>query len=165
MFAKMRRFKQELGQKEIERILKDNTSGVLFVIDENGDPYSVPLSYIFYNGSIYFHSAKSGHKINAINNCKKSTFCIIDKDDVKPEKFTTFYKSVIAFGNVEIVNDDEETFFAIKNISKKYYPDHNDELQAEIEKSKYKFVIIKFNIEHITGKQSIELLNAGSQNN
>lgn len=93
MFAKMRRFKQELGQKEIELILKDNTSGVLSVIDGNGYPYSVPLSFVYYNGSIYFHSAKSGHKINAINNCKKSTFCIIDKDDVKPEKLRHFIKA------------------------------------------------------------------------
>ena len=158
MFQKMRRFKQELPQAEINRILQTNTSGVLALIDANGYPYSVPLSYVYSNGNIYFHSAKSGHKIDAIKNCKKATFCIIDKDDVQPEKYTTFYKSVIAFGNVEIVNDSEEALSAIQELGEKYYPNHNNELQAEIEKFKTAYLIIKFDIEHITGKQAVELL-------
>ncbi len=158
MFRKMRRFKQELPQNEIERILLKNTSGVLSVIDENGYPYSVPLSYAYSNGKIYFHSAKSGHKIDAIKNCDKTTFCIIDKDRVLPEKYTTVYKSVIAFGKAEIISDSNEILFAIKEIGNKYYPNHDNELQTEIEKFKSVFFIIRFNIEHITGKQANELL-------
>ncbi len=154
----MRRFKQELNQNEIEQILQLNTSGVLALIDNNGYPYSVPLSYVYTNGKIYFHSAKVGHKINAIKNCKKATFCIIDKDDVKPEKYTTFYKSVIAFGNAEIVTNIKETLFAIKELGEKYYPNHTNELQKELEKSKMAFLIIKFDIEHMTGKQAIEMV-------
>lgn len=158
MFQKMRRFKQELNKNEIERILQFNTSGVLALIDNNGYPYSVPLSFVYSNGKIYFHSAKVGHKIDAIKNCKKATFCIVDKDDVQPEKYTTFYKSVIAFGNVEIVDDMDETLSAIKELGEKYYPNHSNELQNEIEKFKTAFLIIRFDIEHITGKQAIELL-------
>lgn len=158
MFQKMRRFKQELNQNEIEKILQFNTSGVLGLIDGNGYPYSVPLSYVYSNGKIFFHSAKSGHKIDAIKNCNRATFCIIDKDDVQPEKYTTFYKSIIAFGNVEIVNDSKETLIAIKELGEKYHPNHNSELLNEIEKFKSAFIIIRFHIEHITGKQSIELL-------
>ena len=158
MFRKMRRFKQELNQTEIERILQLNTSGVLALIDDNGYPYSVPLSYVYSDGKIYFHSAKSGHKIDAIKNCKKATFCIIDKDEVQPEKYTTFYKSIVAFGNVEIVNDGVEILSAIRELGEKYYPDHNNELQMEIEKSKSAFLIVRFDIEHITGKQAVELV-------
>ena len=158
MFRKMRRFKQELQQNEIERILRLNTSGVLALLDNNGYPYSVPLSYVYSNGKIYFHSAKSGHKIDAINNYNKAPFCIIDKDDVKPEKYTTFYKSVIIFGNIEILDDVEETLLAIQELGEKYYPNHSSELQNEIVKYKTAFLIIRFNIEHITGKQAKELL-------
>lgn len=156
MFQKMRRFKQELQQEEIERILKLNTSGVLGLIDNNGYPYTVPLSYVYSNGKIYFHSATLGHKIDAIRNCDKATFCIIDKDDVQPEKYTTFYKSVIAFGKVEIVNDNEETLFAMKELGEKYYPNHDIELHQEINKNLNRFLIIRLEIEHITGKQAIE---------
>ncbi len=158
MFQKMRRFKQELQQDEIKRILQSNTSGVLALIDNNGYPYTIPLSYVYSNDKIYFHSAKSGHKIDAINNCNKTTFCIIDKDDVKPEKYTTLYKSVIVFGKVELVKSSEETLFAIKELGEKYYPHHDIELQQEIDKNINRFIIIKLEIEHITGKQSIELI-------
>ncbi len=154
----MRRSKQALGQAEIERILQCNTSGVLSLVDSNGYPYGVPLSYVYANGKIYFHSAKSGHKIDAVNHCNKATFCLVDKDDVKPEKYTTFYRSVIAFGKVEIVNDDEEALRAMQALGNKYYPHHDTELQQEIDKNANRFVIIKFEIEHITGKQAIELL-------
>ncbi len=158
MFRKMRRFKQALGQDEIERILKSNTSGVLAVIDSDGYPYSVPLSYVYSSGKIYFHSAKSGHKIEAIKNCDKATFCIIDKDDVKPDKYMTFYKSVIVFGRVEIANDSGETLSAIKELGEKYYPRHDIELQREIDVHADRFLIIRLEIEHITGKQAKELI-------
>ncbi len=159
MFWKMRRFKQELNQDEIERILQSNTSGVLALMDDDGYPYTVPLSYVYSDGKIYFHSAKAGHKIDAIENYGKATFCIIDKDDVQPEKYTTSYKSVIAFGKVEIVTDSKEALFAIKTLGEKYYPNHGNELQNEIEKHKTAFLIIRFDIGHITGKQAIELLH------
>lgn len=158
MFQKMRRFKQELKQNEIERILQSNTSGILAVIDNGGYPYTVPLSFVYANGKIYFHSTKVGHKIDAIKNCKKATFCVVDKDDVQPEKYTTFYKSVIIFGNIEILDDVEETLLAIQELGEKYYPNHSSELQNEIVKYKTAFLIIRFNIEHITGKQAKELL-------
>jgi len=158
MFIKMRRFKQELNQNEIERILQFNTSGVLALIDNNGYPYSVPLSYVYSKNKIYFHSAKAGNKIDAIKNCKKATFCVVDKDNVQTEKYTTFYKSVIAFGNVEIVDNKDEALSAINGLGEKYYPNHSNELQNEIERFKTAFLIIRFDIEHITGKQAIELL-------
>ena len=158
MFDKMRRFRQELNQSEIDRILEANTSGVLGLIDRAGYPYAVPLSFVYSGGNVYFHSAKEGHKIDAVKGCQKATFCVIDKDDVQPEKYTTFYKSVIAFGTVEIVSDKEEELFAITRLGDKYYPNHNAELQAEIEKFKSKFVIIKLNIQYATGKQAIELV-------
>ena len=52
----------------------------------------------------------------------------------------------------------QQTEFAIKELGEKYYPNHNNELQNEIEKFKTAFLIIRFDIEHITGKQSKELL-------
>lgn len=163
MFTKMRRFNQELSRSEVESILQSNTSGVLSVIDENGYPYAIPLSFVYSDEKIYFHSAKTGHKINAIKNCRKATFCVIDKDDVKPEKFTTYYKSVIAFGNIAIVEDNEETLFAANELGEKYYPRYGDELQKEIEKNKSAFLAIRFDIEHVTGKQAIELANKNNE--
>jgi uncharacterized protein len=68
MFRKMRRSKQELTKEECIEILKKEPRGVLSVQGEEGYPYGMPMTH-WYNekdGKIYFHGAKSGHKIDAI---------------------------------------------------------------------------------------------------
>ena len=111
---------------------------------------------MYCDGIIYFHSAKTGHKISAIKNCPRASFCAVDRDDVVPEKYTTLYKSVIAFGKASIV-DGEEKLYAIKRLGDKYYPRHDDELELAVARSKDAFAIIKLEIEHVTGKQAREL--------
>ena len=100
MFRDMRRKKQLLSKDESEEILRRGTSGVLALAGDEGFPYAVPLSYVYEREKIYFHSAVSGHKIDAVSKSKKASFCVIGQDHVLPEKFTTRYKSVIAFGTV-----------------------------------------------------------------
>ena len=81
MFRKMRRSKQELTKEECIEILKKEPRGVLSVQGEEGYPYGMPMTH-WYNekdGKIYFHGAKSGHKIDAIRNCDKVSFCVMDK--------------------------------------------------------------------------------------
>ena len=38
----------------------------------------MPMSYVYDDGKLYFHSAMSGHKVDAIRNCDKASFCVID---------------------------------------------------------------------------------------
>lgn len=154
----MRRFKQELSKQETECILTENTSGVLSVLDADGYPYGVPLSYVFINDSIYFHCAKEGRKISAIKNCDKASFCVIDTDEVQPEKFTTFYKSAIAFGKVSVLADENERLAAIYALGKKYCRDFENKLSEEIDKAKARFEIIKLEICCVTGKQCKEFV-------
>ena len=68
MFRKMRRFKQELSKEECMEILKNEPRGVLSVLGDDGYPYGMPVTHWYNekNGKIYFHGAKSGHKIDAI---------------------------------------------------------------------------------------------------
>ena len=81
MFRKMRRFKQELSKEECMEILKNEPRGVLSVLGDDGYPYGMPVTHWYNekNGKIYFHGAKSGHKIDAIKNCDKVSFCVYDK--------------------------------------------------------------------------------------
>ena len=99
MFREMRRKNQLLTKEEAEKILENGTSGTLALLGDEGYPYCVPISYVYNNNKIYFHSAKSGHKIDAVKNCDKASFCVIDKDEVKPQEYTTYFRSVIAFGS------------------------------------------------------------------
>lgn len=78
MFREIRRKKQLLSQEETIKIIEKGTSGVLALIGYDGYPYAPPLSYVYCNSKIYFHLSKVGHKIDAIKNSQKASFCMIE---------------------------------------------------------------------------------------
>lgn len=131
--------------------------GGLSVIDTNGYPYGVPLSQVYADGKIYFHSVVSGHKIDAIHNGEKASFTVIAQNEVHPETFTTHFRSVICYGRVRIVKNETDKLAAIRRLGKRFYPDETA-LQNEIDKDFSHVAIIEFIIEHITGKEAIEIV-------
>ena len=157
MFRPMRRFKQQLSNEECEEILNNCSSGVLAVIGDNGYPYAVPLSYVYLNNKIYFHCAKEGHKVDAVNNNDKVSFCVVSKDEVVPEELTTYFKSVIIFGKAKKL-DGEELRNAAIQLGLKYY-NNKDAVNKEVEKAFERMACYEITIEHITGKQAKELMN------
>ena len=158
MFREMRRKRQILSKELCEAILKNGKTGVLALLGDHDYPYAVPLNYCYKNGKIYFHCAKSGHKIDAIKKCEKASFCVIAQDDIVPEKFTTYFRSVIAFGKVRIISDESEKLDAINSLTIKYCPDENAEARLkEIEYEYPALCMLEFTIEHLSGKQAIEL--------
>ena len=98
MFREMRRKMQALTAEETAEILKRNTSGVLSLNGDDGYPYGVPLSYVYLDSKLYFHCAGAGHKLDSILKDDKVSFCVIDQDQVVGEEYTTYFRSVIAFG-------------------------------------------------------------------
>ena len=157
-FREMRRKRQQLSEEESIDILQQATAGTLALLGDNGYPYAVPISYVYANGKLYFHSALSGHKIDAIKNCDKASFCVIDKDDVQSEKYTTYFRSVIAFGRIHIIEDEQEKLETARLLGDRYNPNQEDALQKELEKGLSRMVMIRFDIEHLTGKEAIELM-------
>lgn len=158
MFREMRRFKQLLPQETAIEILNRNTSGTLALIGDNDYPYAVPISYVYIDGKLYFHSAKSGHKIDAIIKHEKASFCVIDQDHIVPEKYTTYFRSVIAFGKVHLVEDMNEMRRIATLLFMKYSADYKDGIPKEIDSSIRNMAIIEMTIEHLTGKEAIELV-------
>lgn len=156
-FRKMRRFRQQLSESECERILNEATSGTLALLGDNYYPYAVPVSHVYCEGKIYFHSAKNGHKVDSIRNHDKASFCVIAADDVFPSEFTTYFRSIIAFGRIHIVESEEERIYAAVLLGSKYNPDDEAGLQKEIEKGLPHMLIFRLDVEHLTGKEAIEL--------
>ena len=154
MFRDMRRENQKLTEADCEDILRRATSGVLALSGDEGYPYAVPLSFIYDEGKLYFHSAVSGHKIDALKNGGKASFCIIAKDEVVPSDFTTLYKSVIVFGRAGLVEDEAERREAMLKLGKKYSSGFERESSLLIERHKARFAVIRLDAEHISGKQA-----------
>lgn len=159
MFREMRRKKQLLQEEDSIGILKNCTAGVLGVNGDDGYPYTVPMSYAYFDGKILMHSAKEGHKIDSIKKNNKVTFTVIEKDEVIQQTFTTHYRSVSVFGKARLLIDDKEKRIAIEKIVEKYSPDYLKEAYVEIEKEWDRFCLIEIKIEHMTGKAAIEIIN------
>ncbi|BBF43606.1 pyridoxamine 5'-phosphate oxidase [Lachnospiraceae bacterium KM106-2] len=163
MFREMRRCKQQLSKEESIEIFEKGTSGVLALLGDDDYPYAVPLSYTYCDSKLYFHGAKSGHKIDAIANHEKASFCVIDKDHIVPEEFTTYFRSAIAFGKIRVLEDETEIIEAIKKLAAKYTPNDETGRMNEIAKEVNRFAMIELDIEHMTGKEAIELVREKHQ--
>ncbi|MFB0972352.1 MAG: pyridoxamine 5'-phosphate oxidase family protein [Tissierellia bacterium] len=163
MFRKMRRVRQLLDTDFAKDALNRGSSGVLSVHGDDGYPYGVPLSYVYHDGKLYFHTATSGHKLDAIKNNDKVSFTVILQDNLVAEKFTSYFMSVIAFGRARVIEDEEEKRKTISILSDRYFPEMKEESYDEINSTFDRFHMIEMTIEHITGKQAIELVNDGNQ--
>ena len=159
---KMRRFKQQIPEAEAKEILKKATNGVLCLIDYDDRPYGVPMSFIYDgDGSIYFHCALSGRKIDCLHHNPNACFTIIEKDEIHPEEFTTYFRSVIVEGILKIIDNRNDMTEALRLLSSKYSP--GKDCEPEIEKGLNRVLILKFEIESITGKEAIELTKSRRQ--
>lgn len=159
MFPAMRRKKQLLSQEETAAVLSRGSSGVLALAGEDGYPYAVPLSYVYDGGRLYFHCARSGHKLDAIRRCEKASFCVIDQDQIVPEEYTSYFRSVIAFGRVRILEDEGEKRAAIEKLALKYAPDSTVEDRKQVIQKEWEpLCMLEMELDHVTGKEAIELV-------
>lgn len=155
----MRRRRQELPQEECAEILRRATSGVLSLTGDGGWPYGVPMSHIWMDGALWFHCALAGHKLDAIGEGAKCCFTVIDKDDIVEEKFTSAYRSVIAFGHIAPVADEAERRRIGIAIGRTLCPSMDMEaVGKELDMALHRCAILRMTIDHLSGKIGKELL-------
>ena len=76
-----------------------------------------------------------------------------------PEEYTTYFRSIIAFGRIRILEDDTETRSAIERLAVKYAPEDTAESRDKaIEREWKPLCMMEMEIEHLTGKQAIEMI-------
>lgn len=159
MFRGMRRFKQLMSEEEVKDMLTRKNTGILAVQGEEGYPYTIPMNYVYYEGNIYFHGALEGHKVDAIRKNNKVSFCVVDEDTPVPEKFTTIYSSVVVFGQIVLIEDEERKTRIMQALDHKYSPGFEEKGNLEIAKAMKRLAVLELQIVHMTGKASMELIN------
>lgn len=153
MSETMRRADRQLTNEETTRLFQTAEYGVLSLIDENNIPYGVPMSFALCDNVIYFHcSAAGGKKVSSIRHCRNASFTVIDHTQLLPQKFATLYMSAIAYGTIDIVQDEAEKRRGIEAILHKYSPDFIEKGMNYIDNAIDKIYVLKFEIERITGK-------------
>ena len=153
MFREMLRFKQQLPQEECIEILKVQKRGVLSVLGDDDYPYGMPINHFYCeeDGKLYFHGGKQGHKIDAIRRHDKASFCVYDSGFRRDGEWALNIRSVIVFGRIEIVEDQDEVYEIARQLSHKFT---NDEayIEHEIKRSGPRTLMFALTAEHMTGK-------------
>lgn len=152
MFKEMRRKEKLMSEEATDQILHKAEFGTLACIGAEGYPYSLPLNYVYENNKIYFHSAKSGQKIDYISFQNKVSFSAVSYCRILPEKFDTEYDSVIVFGQAYCVEDALEKQQALSLLIQKYSGAYMEEGAAYIQKAANGTTVYRIDIEHKTGK-------------
>ena len=154
MFRELLRKNQQLSLSECLDLLKNETRGVLSVIGDDGYPYGFPMNH-WYNeqdGKIYFHCGKQGHKLDALQQCDKVSFCVFDKGYRKAEEWAWNVKSVIVFGQIKVIDDQKMIADITANLSRKFTEDE-DYIRREIRQSAKNTLLLELSIQHLCGKK------------
>lgn len=153
MFREMRRYKQQISEEECIEILKEQKRGVLSVLGDDGYPYGIPMNhwYCEADGKIYFHGAKVGHKIDAIKRCDKVSFCVYDEGYRKEDQWSLNINSVVIFGRIKLVEDEEKTIEICSELCRRF-TDDEEYLRQELKGSLIHVQCLELTVEHMTGK-------------
>lgn len=123
---KIRYVQRECADKqEINDFLTATRVGVLGMNDGKV-PYVVPLNYVWYKDSIFFHGAGSGRKEQILAEEPEVCFTVFEEFgtvlDPMPCHADTSYMSVMLFGKVQRVTDFEESANVLDVLVEKYTP-------------------------------------------
>jgi nitroimidazol reductase NimA-like FMN-containing flavoprotein (pyridoxamine 5'-phosphate oxidase superfamily) len=153
MFRDMLRVKQQITKEECIEILKAEPRGVLSVFGDEGYPYGMPINhwYCEENGHLYFHSGMKGHKVDAIRNHEKVSFCVYDQGFRKDGEWALNIKSVIVFGRIRFLENQQEAVEIIRKLSYKYTSDA-EYIEREIRAAGARTLCLELIPEHMTGK-------------
>lgn len=147
----IRRSDREITIQEAKDILDNAEYGIMSTVSKDGQPYGLPLSYVYKNDCIYFHSAISGHKLENIEHNSKVSFCVVGTTKVLPDKFGTEYESALVFGVASEV-DGTEKHDALLWLLEKYCADFIEEGKQNIAQKDTVTRVFKIEIDQISGK-------------
>lgn len=157
MFRDIARAKQALSRAESLDLLEHTKRGMLSVQGDDGYPYVLPMNhwYCASDGKLYFHSGNTGHKIDAIRRCAKASYCVMDEGTPAAGEWWLQFRSVIVFGQIEIVEDHERAIEISRQLSYQFTQDEAY-IAHEIEHAGKRVLVFALVPEHMTGKRVTE---------
>lgn len=153
MFREMMRKKQQLSQEECIALLQREWRGVLSVLGDDDYPYGMPIDHWYCpeDGHLYFHGGRMGHKIDAMRRHDKVSFCVYDEGFRREGEWALNIKSVIVFGRVKFVEDQQRAMEIARQLSYKY-TDDTEYIEHEIAAAGKHTLCFELIPEYITGK-------------
>ena len=153
MFRDMRKQKRKLPYEQAFELLTNSSHGTLSTISkDNGYPYGITVNHVVLNHHIYFHCAKSGHKLENIKSNNKVSFFVVGNSIVDKEAYTTKYKSAHIFGKAYVVESKEEREEVLYEIARKFTGKFFANAKAHILNAFDITEVVRIEIDHLSGK-------------
>ena len=147
----MRKNSSEMGADWAREVMDKAPYITASMTDGDGMPYSVPLSLARTDEkTFYFHCATEGKKLDILR--ENPRVCLTAVSKCKPTvgpkdgSFTLEFKSAIAFGNAEIVADDNEKREALRAICQRFLPHHMDAFDAAVARSMSRTAVVRITL-------------------
>lgn len=153
MLREMVRKNKQISHEECIAVLKNEPRGILSVLGDDDYPYGIPMNYWYCeeDGKIYFHSGKFGHKIEAMQKHDKVSFCVYDQGYRVEGDWALYIKSVVVFGRMQVVEDQDEAMEICRKLSYKYTSD-TAFIEHEIARHGDRTLTLALVPEHMCGK-------------
>lgn len=111
---------------EIEGIIRKCDVCYLSMVDENNEPYIVPMNFGYHDDVIYFHASQTGKKVDILKNNPR--VCVSFSTDhqlryVNEEVACSWgmrYRSILAYGSIVFVDNHDDKIDALNHIMKNY---------------------------------------------
>ena len=148
-----------MSEEDARKFLRAGREGRLATCDVAGQPYIIPLNYLYREGKIYFHSKLNGRKLDNIAENGRVCFEVsatakITVSNDRPCGCSTRYTSVLAFGVARVVADEVEKA-ALLNLLVEKYADGKAFHRVEA-KDAAGCAVVEINVEQISGKMNID---------
>lgn len=154
MFRPIRKKNNALPLEAAKALLRSSRRGILALHGDHGYPYAIPLNF-FYDekaGTLSFHGAKLGHKIDAIKACDKACFTVVGQERQGEEAWAPYLQSVLVFGRCRLVEEEAKAMALLEALARKYYP-RGALVLEEIAAAGRATQIFQMEIDHMTAKE------------
>jgi nitroimidazol reductase NimA-like FMN-containing flavoprotein (pyridoxamine 5'-phosphate oxidase superfamily) len=151
-FRAVRRKDRAVSEQEAREILARAEYGVMATVGADGWPYAVPVNHVLSGEVLYLHCATEGHKLENISHEERVSYCAVAGARVVPEKMSTLYESAVVFGRAAVVTDAQEKRKALELLAARFFQFSEEEVEKAIDKDFRRTVVVRIQIESITGK-------------
>ena len=123
-YPPIRRQDKAIPAEQAMAILTEAEYGFLSTVGPEGAPDTVPLNHVVVDGSIYFHCAFEGRKIENMTRDGRVCFSAVRGDQLvsSGHSHTLLYESVVAHGIARRVTDFDEKKRLLLLLCEKFFP-------------------------------------------
>ena len=155
----MRRKEKEIRDRTLmEETLRLCAVGTLGTIGSDGYPRVKPLNFAYREGSLYFHTARVGEKMEDIRRDDRVCFnaylpIAYVKAKTEPCEANYLFRSVTIKGRARSVEDPDEKRLALDLLMEKHQPEGG---LGDYPSTKLEVVgVVRIDVEEMTGKESL----------